>query len=60
MQIKTTVRYHLGPQNDFCQKDKRYQMLGVGCGERECSCIASETVNEYSPYGEHCGDGSRN
>ena len=57
MQIKTTMRYHL-----TLVTSKRLQAINAGEGveKREPSYTVGGNANQYSHYGEQCGDFFKN
>jgi len=68
MQIKTTVRYHfMSVRMDAIKKSTNkslYTLSSLNAGEgvekREPSYAVGGNANEYSHYGEQCGDSLKN
>ena len=61
MQIKTTVRYHLMPvRMAAIQKSTNNKQPGEGVEKRKPSYTAGGNANQYSCYGEECGDSLKN
>ena len=66
MQIKTTMRYHLMPVRMVAIKKstKKKRSLQTNAGEgvekREPSYTVGGNANQYSHYGEQCGDSLKN
>ena len=62
MQIKTTVRYHFTLVRMEWLLSKSLQVINAGEGveKREPSYTVSGNANEYSHYGEQCGDSLKN
>ena len=57
MQIKTTIRYHLMLVRMANSTNNKYWK---GCGEKEPSYSVGGNANQYSHYGEQCGDSLKN
>ena len=59
MQIKTKMRHHFMPD---WQQSKSLQAINAGEGveKREPSYTVGGNANQYSHYGEQCGDSLKN
>ena len=60
MQIKTTMRYHLTPNQNGCYQKVYKQHAGEGVEKSEPSYTVGGNANQYSHYGEQCGDSLKN
>ena len=60
MQIKTTMRYHLTPVRMTTIKKPRKLLAGEGVEKMEPSYTVGGNANQYSHYGEQCGDSFKN
>ena len=56
MQIKTTMRYRVTPFRMVIIKSLQTINAGEGAEKREPSYIVGGNANQYSHYGEWCGD----
>ena len=56
MQIKTTMRYHFMPVRMAAIKSLQAINAGEGVEKREPSYTVGGNANQYSHYGEQCGD----
>ena len=60
MQIKTTMRYHLMLVRMAAIKKSTTINAGEDAEKREPSYTVGGNANEYSHYGEQCGDSLKN
>ena len=60
MQIKTTMRYHFMPVRMTAIKKSTNKNAGEGVEKREPSYTVGGNANQYSHYGEQCGDSLKN
>ena len=60
MQFKTTMRYHLTLVRMAAIKKSMNNKCWRRCGEKEISYTVGGNANQYSHYGEQCGDSSEN
>ena len=60
MQIKTTMRYHLMLVRMAAIKKSTTINAGEDAEKREPSYTVGGNANEYSHYGEPCGDSLKN
>ena len=60
LQIRTAVKYHLTPIRMAVIKKSTNNNAGEGVEKREPSYIFGGNANEYSHYGEQCGDAFKN
>ena len=60
MQIKTTKRYHFTPVRMAAIQSLQAINAGEGGEKREPSYTVGGNANEYSHYGEQCGDSLKN
>ena len=56
MQVKTTMRYHFTPVRMAAIQMSTSNKCWRGCEEREPSYTVGGNANQYSHYGEQCGD----
>ena len=56
MQIKTTMRYHIIPVRMAEIQSLQAINAGEGMEKREPSYTVGGNANQYSHYGEQCGD----
>ena len=56
MQTKTTMRTISGPSEWLLSKSLQAINAGEGAEKRELSYTVGENANQYSRYGEQCGD----
>ena len=60
MQINTTMRYHLMPVRMAAIKSLQTINAGEGVEKREPSYTVGGNANQFSHYGEQCGDSLKN
>ena len=60
MQIKTTMKYHLTPVRMLLSKSLQTINAREGTEKREPSYTVGGNANEYSHYGEQCGESLKN
>ena len=60
MQIKTTMRYHFTPVRMAAVQKSTKNKCCRGCGKTEPSYSVGGNANQYSHYGEQCGDSLKN
>ena len=60
MQIKSTMRYHFTPARWLLSKGLETINAGEGAKKRVPSYTIGGNVNQYSHYGEQCGDSLKN
>ena len=60
MQIQTTMRYHFTHSEWLLYKSLQAINAGEGVEKREPSYTAGKNANQYSRYGEQCGDSLKN
>ena len=60
MQIKTTMRYHYTPVRMATTQKSTSKNAGEGVEKREPSYTVGGNANQYSHYGEQCGDSLKN
>ena len=60
MQIKTTMRHHFTPVRMAVIQKSTSNNAGEGGEKREPSYTVGGNANEYSHYGEQCGDSLKN
>ena len=60
VQIKTIMRYHLTPVRMVRSRSLQTVNAGEGVEKRELSYTVGGNANQYSHYGEQCGDSLKN
>ena len=60
MQIKATLRYHFTPVRMSAIRKSASNNAGEGVEKREPSYTVGANANQYSHYGEQCGDSLKN
>ena len=60
IQVKTTMRYHSRQSEWLLSKSLQAINAGEGVEKREPSYTVGENANQYSHYGEQCGDSLKN
>ena len=60
MQIKTTMSYISRQSEWLLSKSLQVVNAGEGAGKREPFYTVGRNANEYSHYGEQCGDSLKN
>ena len=60
MQIKTTMRYHLTQLRVAILRKSTNNSAGESVEKRESSYTVGGNANQYSHYGEQCGDSLKN
>ena len=60
IQIKNTLKYHLMLVRRLLSKSLQTINAGEGAEKREPSCTVGGNANQYSHYGEQCGDSLKN